>query len=586
VLCCALRWSCQVRPFCACALHLTCENPPQGRTPFFLFTYLASFDRIVLAMSEYVISSVENLQLSSPLDTLVRTSSRRRRPNPTQLTLAQEGSSEASESQYIFVPTLDAPPKKSHHPPPSPLLHTRFRASVATQSSFNNSVDLSARSNSQIGRASRDADDISIYSTASDPHLNPDHLSTTLSDRHFSGGFRNLFQRSDFSPSSGTSAVVDGHSGDHLKNGAMDPYIHQRSPSSTSPSVPIVVVSEEPDILDSYNNEGWNASSSPSPDSHVFAGRFRSILPKNLNFSRPVKPGDVSVSETSKRQVLARNAFRSTLTQSNLQPSAQPSPPSRSGRTSPFEHGPSDSPSAPVPSAPFPSRPHVAISTNNPIPLLHEPPPLSPATSLYSMYSYYQLDSPHSPNSPKSDTLQVPPSSQGPPSRSPSPMRAQAPSSDLQKLDLADQLLQEGIQHHQANRLKEAAVAFERSATTPGGSGVGMLMWGLTLRHGWGCAKNESLGFTWLRRAAEAAVGDLERARSGAETSAVRGELVLAIYEVGQCFFHGWGVKKDQKMAVVSPWICLPFPVRFQSTKNSPGRFFSLILWLPRGWGM
>jgi len=129
-------------------------------------------------------------------------------------------------------------------------------------------------------------------------------------------------------------------------------------------------------------------------------------------------------------------------------------------------------------------------------------------------------------------------------------MDAQAPSSDLQKLDLADQLLQDGIQHHQANRLKEAAVAFERSATTPGGSGVGMLMWGLTLRHGWGCAKNESLGFTWLRRAAEAAVGDLERARSGFETSAVRGELVLAIYEVGQCFFHGWGVKKDQKMAV------------------------------------
>jgi hypothetical protein len=28
--------------------------------------------------------------------------------------------------------------------------------------------------------------------------------------------------------------------------------------------------------------------------------------------------------------------------------------------------------------------------------------------------------------------------------------------------------------------------------------------------------------------------------------------LVLAIYEVGQCFFQGWGVKKDQKMAVVS----------------------------------
>jgi hypothetical protein len=529
-------------------------------------------------MSEYVISSVENLQLSSPLDTLVRTSSRRRRPNPTQTTLAQEGSSEASESQYILVPTLDAPPKRSHHPPPSPLLHTRFRASVATQSSFNTSVDLSGRSNSQFGRASQDGDDISIYSTASTSHINPDHLSTPLSDRHFigqSGGSRNLYQSSDFSPSSGSSAVIDGLTGNRLKNTAMDPYIHQRSPSLTSPSVPIVVVSEEPDhILDSYDNERGNSSASPSPDSHILAGRIRSVLPKNLNFSRPVKAGDVSVSETSKRQVLARNAFRSTLTQSNLQPSAQPSssssPLHRSERTSPFEHGSFDSLSAPttsspVPSAPFPSKPHVSVPTNNPIPLLHEPPPLSRSSSLYSMYSYYQLDSPHSSNSPKSDTLQVPPSSKAPPSRSPSPMDAQAPSSDLQKLDLADQLLQEGIQHHQANRLKEAAVAFERSATTPGGSGVGMLMWGLTLRHGWGCAKNESLGFTWLRRAAEAAVGDLERARSGFETSAVRGELVLAIYEVGQCFFHGWGVKKDQKMAVVSCWICLSSAVRFQA---------------------
>lgn len=111
-------------------------------------------------------------------------------------------------------------------------------------------------------------------------------------------------------------------------------------------------------------------------------------------------------------------------------------------------------------------------------------------------------------------------------------------------------MLQEGIQHHEANRLREAAIAFERSAKTPGGSGVGMLMWGLTLRHGWGCPKDESLGFSWLRRAAEAAVGDLERARAGLDVSAVRGELVLAIYEVGQCFFHGWGVKKDQRMAV------------------------------------
>ena len=94
-------------------------------------------------------------------------------------------------------------------------------------------------------------------------------------------------------------------------------------------------------------------------------------------------------------------------------------------------------------------------------------------------------------------------------------------------------------------------------------------MWGLTLRHGWGCEKNEKSGFKWLTKAAESAVGDLGRAREGMDAKVVRvsvicrtvcgsadvflpqSELVLAIYEVGQCFFHGWGVAKDPKMAVV-----------------------------------
>ena len=40
-----------------------------------------------------------------------------------------------------------------------------------------------------------------------------------------------------------------------------------------------------------------------------------------------------------------------------------------------------------------------------------------------------------------------------------------------------------------------------------------MLMYGLSLRHGWGCAKNEKAGFKWLRKAAEHAVEDLERVR-------------------------------------------------------------------------
>ena len=46
-----------------------------------------------------------------------------------------------------------------------------------------------------------------------------------------------------------------------------------------------------------------------------------------------------------------------------------------------------------------------------------------------------------------------------------------------------------------------------------------------------------------MRKAADAAVNDLERAKEKGERNAVKSELVLAIYEVGQCSFHGWGVE-------------------------------------------
>ncbi len=130
-----------------------------------------------------------------------------------------------------------------------------------------------------------------------------------------------------------------------------------------------------------------------------------------------------------------------------------------------------------------------------------------------------------------------------------------------------------GIQAHEANKLRDSFDHFEQAAKLQGGCGVGMLMYGLSLRHGWGCEKNEKVGFKWLRRAAESAVEDLESARASkmmdvgavqvrdlrfhlaqhaSDEIVCQSELVLAIYEVGQCFFQGWGVPKDQKMAVVS----------------------------------
>lgn len=85
-----------------------------------------------------------------------------------------------------------------------------------------------------------------------------------------------------------------------------------------------------------------------------------------------------------------------------------------------------------------------------------------------------------------------------------------------------DEYLQLGIKHHEANRLEESALCFERSAKEQGGCGVGMLMYGLSLRHGWGCPRNEKSGFHWLKKAAELAVIDLEKGKRGVDAMAIR----------------------------------------------------------------
>ncbi|EMD41354.1 hypothetical protein CERSUDRAFT_120480 [Gelatoporia subvermispora B] len=226
-------------------------------------------------------------------------------------------------------------------------------------------------------------------------------------------------------------------------------------------------------------------------------------------------------------------------------------------RTAPAVQSFADAPSGPLPpppeSAPL-TQPELApepatVPAHSPIPL-----PLPSPASLYSNYSFYQL--PPSPNG--STTMLSPhavPSPKVPSPSEPSPVptssRSPTPNGGVnQNPTTPQEWLQLGIQHHEANRLVESAECFERSATLNGGCGVGMLMWGLTQRHGWGCAKSEKAGFKWLRRAAEVAVGDLEQARVGENTAPIRSELVLAIYEVGQSFFRGWGVDKDKKMGV------------------------------------
>ncbi len=66
-------------------------------------------------------------------------------------------------------------------------------------------------------------------------------------------------------------------------------------------------------------------------------------------------------------------------------------------------------------------------------------------------------------------------------------------------------------------------------------------------RHGWGCPPNPTLAITYLSAAASnsAAIESSALASGFKKGGTAKGELVLAIFELANCFRHGWGVSKD-----------------------------------------
>jgi hypothetical protein len=142
--------------------------------------------------------------------------------------------------------------------------------------------------------------------------------------------------------------------------------------------------------------------------------------------------------------------------------------------------------------------------------------PSSPASLYSTSYSFYRL----------SDGSPSPTGNSKFPAHSPSPPSNLSPSNEP---STPQEYLQLGIQYHEANKLQDSAFYFEKSAKEQGGCGIGMLLWGLTLRHGWGCEKNEKSGFKWLTKAAESAVDDLNKAREGLDVKAVRVSSVRGI---------------------------------------------------------
>jgi hypothetical protein len=136
-----------------------------------------------------------------------------------------------------------------------------------------------------------------------------------------------------------------------------------------------------------------------------------------------------------------------------------------------------------------------------------------------------------------------------------------------------------GIKFHQENYLAQSTHHFQLAAE--GGCPTGMLLYSLSLRHGWGCAANPEKAVELLHSAAECASAEVDengvrKPRSGKglvfkSEDVKRGgaTLALAIYELGQSYMHGWGVVKDKYLALR----CFEISANFGDTD---GQWYSL----------
>lgn len=73
----------------------------------------------------------------------------------------------------------------------------------------------------------------------------------------------------------------------------------------------------------------------------------------------------------------------------------------------------------------------------------------------------------------------------------------------------------------------------------------------LIFRHGWGCSPDPAEAVKYLSAAASnaASIEDLALQAGLKKGGAAKGELVLAIFELANCFRHGWGVQVDKVAA-------------------------------------
>ncbi|PNY20658.1 Uncharacterized protein TCAP_07341 [Tolypocladium capitatum] len=108
--------------------------------------------------------------------------------------------------------------------------------------------------------------------------------------------------------------------------------------------------------------------------------------------------------------------------------------------------------------------------------------------------------------------------------------------------------IQEAIRLHEDGHLEKSTVMFARLADPKGvNNPLSQVLYGLALRHGWGCVPDPEGAVRYLSAAASNAASVEQMALQAGlkKGGAAKGELVLAIFELANCFRHGWGIPRD-----------------------------------------
>ncbi|KAL3461075.1 hypothetical protein BJX64DRAFT_170765 [Aspergillus heterothallicus] len=112
-----------------------------------------------------------------------------------------------------------------------------------------------------------------------------------------------------------------------------------------------------------------------------------------------------------------------------------------------------------------------------------------------------------------------------------------------------------GIELHEKGSLNESTYHLRIAAKQD--HPVGMLLYALACRHGWGMRPNQQEGVRWLRKAMDSVGlelnGDSDPSvptKSRELQKAYRAQFALSVYELGVSHLNGWGIEQDKTLAL------------------------------------